>query len=140
LKLKAIATEKLPQAKPNLILLGKFLLMAIGFILGRRLHIEIHKAIAGSTVLLKFKSLLGAGDYVLDINDVVCLIVSFVVYWITSRKVRVLRWFGVGMLLYIVTFEAYELMFGQTMGFEVPIDDLLTSNSTTTTTEPTVGQ
>lgn len=115
--------------------------MAIGFILGRRLHIEIANYMQGAGSnphLLRFKSLLGAGDYILDAANLVTVIISFVIYWVTSRKVKILRWFGVGMLLYIVTFEAYEVLFGQTMGFEVPIDNLL--DQTPTPTNNTVGQ
>jgi len=135
MKLKAIASEALPAAKPNLALLGKFLLMAVGFILGRRLHVEVDKMVnkpLEQSTVVRFKSLAGTGDYILTWGDTITAIIAFIIYWVTSKKIRILRWFGVGMLLYIVTFESYELIFGKTMGFEVP--DISTGGTGTSNT------
>lgn len=111
--------EAIPKVKASIPELAKFLLLALGWIVGRLIHVEIHHMLLdeegkGMQNILQFPCLLdNTKDYILNTGDIATIIALGILSWVLFKWGKILKWFGVGLFLYIVTFELYELLWGQ---------------------------
>lgn len=113
--------ESIPKVKASIPELGKFVLLALGWILGRIVHVEIDRYMGGA-VVFEFSSLLDSTKkYILSTSDIVAVFALAFISFILYKWGKFLKWLGAGMFLYIVTFELYEMLYGQVLTGVAPI-------------------
>jgi len=122
-KLSQIGSETIPKVKASLPEIGKFVLLALGWILGRIIHVEIDKLYPGK-VIFEINALLDSTKkYVLTGSDIIALIALAAIAWILYKWGKMLKWLGAGLFLYIVTFEVYELFWGYVLTSVTPLPE-----------------
>jgi len=118
-------SEQLPKVKASIPEITKFILLALGWIVGRILHVEIDKVVnpgEGKDVLFTFPSLLNSTkNYVFTMGDLAMIAAAALISWLLFKWGKFLKWFGVGIFLYIVTFELYELLYGDILAPVTPL-------------------
>ena len=110
--------DSIPKIKAKVPDMMKFVLMAIGWIIGRILHVEIDKVISqgGGVNIISFPALLDSSrQYTLTTANIAMFAAAAFVGWMLFKFGRFLKWLGVGVMLYIVTFETYELLYGEVL-------------------------
>jgi len=125
-------SEQLPKVKASIPEITKFILLALGWIVGRIVHVEVDKVVnpgEGKDVLFKFPSLLDSSkNYIFTYGDLAMFAAAALISWLLFKWGRFLKWFGVGIFLYIVTFEIYELLYGEILS---PVQPLVPGQSST---------
>ena len=119
-KLSSIS-EGIPKIKASLPEISKFILLALGWIVGRMIHVEVDKQFGGGH-LISFPALLdGTKNYLLTQADVMTLGVLAICAWLLYKWGKILKWFGAGLFMYIVTFEVYEVLWGYVLTSVTPV-------------------
>ena len=119
-KLSSIG-EGIPKIKASLPELAKFLLLALGWIVGRMIHVEIDKRYGGND-LITFPALLdGTKTYILSSADIMTLAALAAMAWVLYKWGKILKWFGAGLFIYIITFEVYEILWGYVLTSVTPV-------------------
>lgn len=114
--------ETIPKVKASIPELGKFLLLALGWIIGRILHVEVDRNFGQQAPLFSMNALLDSTkQYHLSLSDLISFGLLAVIAWLLYRWGKFLKWFGAGLFLYIVTFELYELLYGEVLTGVAPI-------------------
>jgi len=118
-KLSSIS-EGIPKIKASLPEIAKFVLLGIGWIVGRMIHVQIDKQFPGNNII-SFPALLdGTKNYVLTQSDIIAMAILAGMAWVLYKWGKILKWFGAGLFLYIVTFEVYELLWGAVLTSVAP--------------------
>jgi len=81
----------------------------------------------GGHTIIKFNAVLDSSKtYVFTTADLAMFLVAGAISWLLFKYGRLLKWFGVGIFLYIVTFELYELFYGEILS---PVQPLVPGQS-----------
>jgi len=119
-KLSSIG-EGIPKIKASLPELAKFVLLALGWIVGRMIHVEIDKRYGGND-LISFPALLdGTKTYILSSADIMTGVALALMAFFLYKWGKILKWFGAGLFIYIVTFEVYEVLWGYVLTSVTPV-------------------